>query len=70
MPIDKRPRLKDHATVSPPGPGLLSLLLSSPISPPAASHRLRPVSISFDRVFWVGLSLIWNGWRAALRYVQ
>ena len=32
--------------------------------------RQRPVLTGFDRVFWVGLSLIWNGWRAALRYVQ
>jgi hypothetical protein len=30
----------------------------------------RPVLISFDRLFWVGLSLFWNGWRATLRYVQ
>src|SRR5215471_5978915 len=32
--------------------------------------RKRPVLTSFDRLFWVGLSLIWNGWRAALVYVQ
>src|SRR6267143_3380461 len=32
--------------------------------------RKRPVMTSFDRVFWVGLSLIWNRWRAALVYVQ
>jgi len=32
--------------------------------------RKRPVLSSFDRLFWVGLSLIWNGWRAALAYVQ
>jgi hypothetical protein len=32
--------------------------------------RKRPVLTSFDRLFWVGLSLIWNGWRAALAYVQ
>ncbi len=25
---------------------------------------------SFDRLFWVGLSVFWNGWRAALSYVQ
>src|SRR5215470_10524122 len=25
---------------------------------------------SFDRLFWVGLTLIWNGWRAALVYVR
>src|SRR5450759_1601696 len=33
-------------------------------------ERKRPVLTSFDRLFWVGLSLIWNGWRAALSYVQ
>ena len=32
--------------------------------------RQRPVLIAFDRLFWVGLSLFWNGWRAALRYVR
>jgi putative transposase len=32
--------------------------------------RKRPVLTSFDRLFWVGLSLLWNGWRAALVYVQ
>src|ERR1700724_1987582 len=32
--------------------------------------RKRPVLTSFDRLFWVGLSLVWNGWRAALVYVQ
>jgi len=32
--------------------------------------RKRPVLTAFDRLFWVGLSLIWNGWRAALVYVQ
>src|SRR5262249_16893121 len=32
--------------------------------------RQRPMLTAFDRLFWVGLSLIWNGWRAALRYVQ
>jgi transposase len=32
--------------------------------------RKRPVLTSFDRLFWVGLSLTWNGWRAALAYVQ
>src|SRR5712691_386540 len=32
--------------------------------------RKRPVLTSFDRLFWVGLSLIWNGWRATLAYVQ
>ena len=28
--------------------------------------RKRPVLSSFDRLFWVGLSLIWNGWRAGV----
>jgi hypothetical protein len=32
--------------------------------------RKRSVLSSFDRLFWVGLSLTWNGWRAALSYVQ
>jgi putative transposase len=32
--------------------------------------RKRPALTSFDRLLWVGLSLIWNGWRAALVYVQ
>jgi hypothetical protein len=32
--------------------------------------RKRPVLTTIDRLFWVGLSLIWNGWRAALVYVQ
>ena len=32
--------------------------------------RKRPVLTSFDRLFWVGLSLIWNRGRAALAYVQ
>ena len=32
--------------------------------------RKRPMLTSIDRLFWVGLSLIWNGWRAALIYVQ
>ena len=32
--------------------------------------RKRPVLTGFDRLFWVGLSLIWNGWRAALVYVR
>src|SRR5450432_3685973 len=30
----------------------------------------RPVLTSIDRLFWVGLSLIWSGWRTALVYVQ
>src|SRR5215510_16082100 len=32
--------------------------------------RKRPVLTCFDRLFWVGLSVIWNGWRVALIYVQ
>src|SRR5271169_2014925 len=32
--------------------------------------RKRPLLTSFDRLFWVGLSLFWNGWRAALVYVR
>src|ERR1700737_3490910 len=32
--------------------------------------RKRPVLTSFDRLFWVRLFLVWNGWRAALVYVQ
>src|SRR5712691_2397646 len=32
--------------------------------------RKRPVLTWFDRLFWVGLSGVWNRWRAALVYVQ
>ena len=32
--------------------------------------RKRPVLTSFDRLFWVGLSLVWTGWRVPLMYVQ
>jgi putative transposase len=32
--------------------------------------RKRPVLTSFARLFWVALSLLWNGWRAPLVYVQ
>ena len=32
--------------------------------------RKRPVLRSFDRLFWVGLSLLWHGWRAPLVYVR
>jgi putative transposase len=32
--------------------------------------RKRPVLTSFDRLFWVGLSLLWNGWRIPLMYVR
>jgi putative transposase len=30
----------------------------------------RPTLTSFDRLFWVGLSLLWTGWRAPLVYVR
>ncbi len=32
--------------------------------------RKRPQLTSLDRLFWVGLSLLWNGWRRPLVYVQ
>jgi hypothetical protein len=32
--------------------------------------RKRPVLTSFDRLFWVGLSLLWNRWRTPLIYVR
>ena len=32
--------------------------------------RKRPVLTSFDRLFWVTLSLLWSGWRAPLVYVR
>lgn len=32
--------------------------------------RKRPVLTSFDRLFWVGLSLLWNRWRTPLVYVR
>ena len=32
--------------------------------------RKRPVLTSLDRLLWVGLSLLWNGWRTFLLYVQ
>ena len=32
--------------------------------------RKRPILTSFDRLFWVGLCLLWNGWRVPLRYVR
>jgi putative transposase len=32
--------------------------------------RRRPVLTSSDRLFWVGLSLLWTGWRAPLMYVR
>src|SRR5215831_17240047 len=33
-------------------------------------QRRRPVLTSLDRLFWVGLSLLWKRWRAPLMYVQ
>src|SRR5215471_11549823 len=32
--------------------------------------RKRPVLTSFDRLFWITLSLLWKGWRAPLIYVR
>src|SRR5215467_15714941 len=32
--------------------------------------RRRPVLTSLDRLFWVGLSLLWKRWRSPLMYVQ
>ena len=32
--------------------------------------RKRPTLTSFDRLFWVGMSLLWTGWRAPLVYVR
>jgi transposase InsO family protein len=32
--------------------------------------RKRPTLTSVDRLFWVGLSLLWTGWRAPLVYVR
>ena len=32
--------------------------------------RKRPVLTSFDRLFWVALSRLWNGWRTPLVYVR
>ena len=32
--------------------------------------RKRPTLTSFDRLFWVGLSLLWTGWRAPPVYVR
>jgi hypothetical protein len=32
--------------------------------------RKRPVLTSFDRLFWVGLSHVWQTWRSPLFYVQ
>ena len=33
-------------------------------------ERRRPLLTSFDRLFWVGLSRVWRGWRGPLHYVQ
>ena len=32
--------------------------------------RKRPALTIFDRLFWVGLSRIWRGWRGSLLYVK
>ena len=32
--------------------------------------RKRPVLTEWDRLFWVGLSQVWSGWRHALIFVQ
>ena len=32
--------------------------------------RKRPVLTRWDRLFWVGLSRLWSGWRDALVFVQ
>ena len=32
--------------------------------------RKRPVVTQLDRLFWVGLSRVWSGWRHALVFVQ
>ena len=32
--------------------------------------RKRPFLTTFDRLFWVGLSRVWRGWRGPLLYVQ
>src|SRR5262244_3225676 len=33
-------------------------------------QRRRPVLTSLDRLFWVGLSLLWKRWRSPLMYVR
>jgi len=33
-------------------------------------QRKRPVVTQWDRLFWVGLSRVWNRWRQALVFVQ
>jgi hypothetical protein len=32
--------------------------------------RKRPVLTAFDRLYWVGLSRVWRGWRGPLLYVK
>ena len=32
--------------------------------------RKRPVLMQLDRLFWVGLSQFWSGWRDSLVYVR
>src|SRR5579864_8691966 len=32
--------------------------------------RKRPVLTQWDRLFWVGMSRLWSGWRDALVFVQ
>ncbi len=32
--------------------------------------RKRPVLTQWDRLFWVGISRLWGGWRDALVFVQ
>jgi hypothetical protein len=32
--------------------------------------RKRPTLTQLDRLFWVGLSRVWGGWRDALVFVQ
>ena len=33
-------------------------------------ERKRPILTAFHRLFWVGLSRVWRGWRGPLHYVQ
>ena len=36
----------------------------------AFERKRRPVLTALDRLFWVGLSRVWRGWRGPLHYVQ
>lgn len=36
----------------------------------AFQRKRRPVLTALDRLFWVGLSRVWRGWRGHLHYVQ